>query len=300
MVELRTIPVDRIRIPDVRVSSILDAEQKALLASTIKEVGVVQDPVVRDLGGGDYELIAGKSRLGELVNQGAKEIQAKIVQVDEKLALKMNVIENIARGNYDYISVAKAIRRMKELGASPEELEKTFPWKRRWIELIEELQDLPDDVVAAIQEKRLTPSHVQLALMMPTPAEAHSSLQTSYRLGWDTGTFRRYVENRVDEIERARQKAIERGTEPDVPPPNPEQLVSYKMCNVCGYKKPVGEVPLKFVCDSCALLVKYIVDQVGPSEKALEIVGSALLAYAGQAPQEELPPPPPTGGSSQP
>jgi len=61
MPELRTIPIDKIRIPDVRVSSILNEEQKAFLSSTIREIGVIQDPVVRDLGDGTYELISGNS-----------------------------------------------------------------------------------------------------------------------------------------------------------------------------------------------------------------------------------------------
>jgi len=60
MPELKTVPLEKIRIPDIRVSSVLDPEQKALLASTIREVGVVQDIIVRDLGQGEFELVAGK------------------------------------------------------------------------------------------------------------------------------------------------------------------------------------------------------------------------------------------------
>jgi len=60
MPELKVVRLNKIRIPEVRVSSILDEEQKALLASTIREVGVVQDIVVRDLGQGEFELVAGK------------------------------------------------------------------------------------------------------------------------------------------------------------------------------------------------------------------------------------------------
>jgi len=61
MPELRTIPISKIKIPDVRVSSILNEEQKALLRSTIRSVGVIQDPVVRMLPDGSYEVIAGNS-----------------------------------------------------------------------------------------------------------------------------------------------------------------------------------------------------------------------------------------------
>jgi len=151
MPELRTIPIDKIRIPDIRVSSILNDEQKAFLSSTIREIGVIQDPVVRALPDGSYEVIAGKSRIQELAAQGVTEVQCKVIEADDKTSLIMNIIENVARGSYDYISISRAIRKLRELGATYEELEKVFPWKRRWIEFIEQLQDLPDDVAQRCQ-----------------------------------------------------------------------------------------------------------------------------------------------------
>lgn len=57
--ELKEIPIAKISIPDVRVSSILNDEQKAFMASTVKQIGVVQDIVVRTTGIDQYELVAG-------------------------------------------------------------------------------------------------------------------------------------------------------------------------------------------------------------------------------------------------
>lgn len=59
LAELKVVPLEKVRIPDVRVSSVLDPEQRALLASTIREIGVVQDIVVRMIGPEEYELVAG-------------------------------------------------------------------------------------------------------------------------------------------------------------------------------------------------------------------------------------------------
>jgi ParB/RepB/Spo0J family partition protein len=292
------IEIDKIKIPDVRVSSVLTEEQKALLASTIKEVGVVQDPVVRDLGDGTFELLAGRSRLQALVDQGAKTVTVKVLTVDEKTGLLMNIIENVARGSYEYISVARAIRKMLKLGSTYEELEKVFPWRARWIEFIEGLQDLPDDVVQAIHDKTITPSHVQIALNLPTPEEIHSGLQTAYRLGWDTGTFKTFVQNRVEEIKRAKAKAAEQGTEPVIPTANPEQLTRYHQCLACGYKKPVEKVTVQMVCEDCMKLIKYITSQVGPPETAIYEVGNALNFYAGVKQEATPPPPPPTAAES--
>jgi len=297
--ELKIIPVGSIRIPDVRVSSILDEEQRALLASTIAEVGVVQDPVVRALPDGNYELIAGRGRISELVALGRTEVQVKVVEADEKMGLVMNVIENVARGSYDYISISQAIRRLKSLGAVPEQLEKIFPWSRRWIDFLEDLQDLPDDVVAAIKARKITPTHVQHALNLPTPYEVHDGLRSAINLGWDTGTFKVFVQNRVDQIARAKAEAAAKGVEPEIPAVNPEQLVQYRQCLVCGYRKPAKEITLEYICEACQTLTRYITDQLGPPEKAIETVYAALQVYFGMRRIQEQQPGPVRTGSSQ-
>lgn len=279
----------------MRVSSILDEEQKALLASTISQVGVIQDPVVRPLPDGYYELVTGRSRISEQIAQGALEVQVKVIEADEKLGLIMNIVENVARGSYDYISIGQAIRKLRTLGSSPEELEKIFPWRARWIQFLEDLQDLPDDVVAAIKARKITPTHVQVALNLPTPYEVHDGLRTAINLGWDTGTFKIFVQNRVEQIARAKAEAEAKGVEPEIPAPNPEQLIQYRQCLICGYRKPAKEITLQYVCEGCQTLTRYITDQLGPPEKAIDTIYAALQVYFGvrrlQEPQQ------PTGQS---
>ena len=282
MPELKTVKISDIRVPEVRVSSILDPEQKALMASTIREVGVVQDPVVRALPDGSFEIIAGKSRISELAAQGKTEVQVKVLETDEKTSLIMNIIENVARGSYDYISIAKSIRKLRSLGASTEELEKIFPWRARWIEFLEQLQDLPDDVTAAITARKITPTHVQVALNLPTPEEVHSGLRTAINLSWDTGTFKIFVQNRLEQIERAHQEAQSKGQPVEIPAAIPEQLIKYKQCLLCGYQKPAEKVTLQFACEDCINLVKYIVSLEGPPEKAIYAIYIAMAAYYGQ------------------
>lgn len=284
MPELKRIPVTLIKIPDVRVSSVLDDEQRALIGSTIREVGVVQDPVVRALPDGSYELVAGKSRIQELVAQGAQEVDVKVIAADERTALIMNIIENVARGSYDYISVSKAIRKLVTLGSTYEDLEKIFPWRRRWIQFLDELQDLPDDVVQALTARIITPTHVQIALNLPTPEEIHQGLRTVIRLAWDTGTFKIYVQNRLEQIEAARRDAASQGLEPTIPAANPQALIKYKQCLLCGYQKDVKEVTLQTVCDGCRKLASYITNQEGPPEKAIFTIYAALRMYHGLPP----------------
>ena len=299
MAELKTVPIVNIMIPDVRVSSILNEEQAALLQSTVKEVGVIQDPVVRALGDGAYQLISGRSRISSLLALGITEVQVKVIEADEKLGLIMNIVENVARGSYDYISISRAIRKLKAMGTTAVALEKIFPWKKRWIKFIEELQDLPDDITEAIASRRITPTHVQTALDLPTPYEVHAGLKTAINLEWDTGTFKTFVRNRVEQIQRARQAASEQGLEPVIPPAVPAELIQYKQCLLCGYKKPADQVTIYHACDGCRDLVWYLTSQLGPSEEAMNTVYSALQAYYGKPPAAVSPGTNATPGSVQ-
>jgi len=279
--KLETISLEAIKIPEVRVSSILDEEQKALLASTVKELGTIQDIVVRDLGAGQYELVAGKSRLAELKKLGITAYAVKVIGANEKLALIMNIVENVARGSYDYLSVARAIRKLREMGSTDEELERVFPWKSRWITFIEDLQDMPGDVQEGITTKVLTPTHVQLALNLPTPEEVHSGLRTAMTHKWNTTTFYTFVQNRVEQISRAREKAKSEGIPLEIPAANPAQLVQYRQCLACGYQKKVEEVTTLMICQGCIELVKYVTAQCGTPEKSMNEVFEALRVYHG-------------------
>jgi len=281
MPELRTIPIDKIRIPDVRVSSILNDEQKAFLSSTIREIGVIQDPVVRDLGDGTYELISGKSRISELARQGVEEVQVKVIDADEPTALIMNIVENVARGSYDYISISKAIRRLKERGVSIDTLERIFPWKKRWIEFIEQLQDLPPDVVEGIRSGKITPTHVQVALALPTPYEVHDALRSAINLEWSSSVLKTFVENRLEQIQRAKMEAAAKGVEPVIPEANPQELVQYKQCLVCGYKKPADKVTVQLICEDCLNIARYVAANLGSSPDTLNTIYAALQAYFG-------------------
>jgi len=279
--EIKTVPVESIRIPEVRVSSVHTPEQRAFLASTIKEIGVISEPVVRVLPGGEYELVAGKGRIEELIAQGHTEVTVKVLEADEKMALIMNVTENVARGGYDYISISRAIRRLRDLGATDVELAKTFPWSLRWIRFLESLQDLPDDVMEGISSGSLSPTHVQEALKLPTPSEVHDGLRTVMRLTWDTGTFKTFVKNRLEQIDHARAEAVQYGRPLDIPSSDPIQLTQYGQCLLCGYKVPRNKLSNQIVCEGCQQLNKYVTSQLGEPEKAVAIIYKALELYFG-------------------
>ncbi len=80
------------------------------LVSSIKEKGVVQPVLVRQVGE-SYELIAGERRLRAIKSLGMKSVPAIIKDVDDIDMLEISLIENIQREGLNAIEEAFAYRR---------------------------------------------------------------------------------------------------------------------------------------------------------------------------------------------
>ncbi len=299
MAELKMIPLDHLIIPDVRASSRLTPEQAEFFEATVEEFGIIQDPVVRALPDGFYELVAGRTRIMAIAQGGAREAQVKVIEADEDTALFMHLAENVARGSVDPVSVAKVIHKLIDMDIPISEIARKLGRSETWVRRTHQLLDLPEGYQVAVADGKLTPTHIQIALSMPTPYEVDQALQTAIRLGWNTPTLKTYVENRRAQIQAAKIAARDTGEPLELPAPDPERLVQYKMCLLCGYQVPSERIQVQLVCDPCRDLVKYVTSQAGPPVEAIETVYSALLAFH-QAPVKTGPPAPPKPGEPEP
>ncbi|MFH1644987.1 MAG: ParB/RepB/Spo0J family partition protein [Candidatus Omnitrophota bacterium] len=81
------------------------------LIDSIKEQGVVQPVLVRELSSG-YELIAGERRFRAVQALGIEKIPAIVKQVDDAGAMEMALIENIQRDDLNPIEEARAYKRL--------------------------------------------------------------------------------------------------------------------------------------------------------------------------------------------
>ena len=85
------------------------------LISSIREKGVVQPVLVRETGGGNYELIAGERRLRAVKELGLDRIPAIIKKVDSNVdLLELSLIENIQREGLNCIEEAHAYQRLMD------------------------------------------------------------------------------------------------------------------------------------------------------------------------------------------
>ena len=82
------------------------------LAESIKEQGVMQPIIVRSVGEGRYEIIAGERRYRAAGIAGLTEVPVLIKEVDDKKALSLALIENIQREDLNAIEEAQGLQRL--------------------------------------------------------------------------------------------------------------------------------------------------------------------------------------------
>jgi ParB family transcriptional regulator, chromosome partitioning protein len=91
------------------------------LAQSIKAQGVMQPILVRPVGGGRYEVIAGERRMRAAKLAGLDEVPVLVKDVPDEAAAAMALIENIQREDLNPLEEAQGLKRLTdELGLTHE------------------------------------------------------------------------------------------------------------------------------------------------------------------------------------
>jgi ParB family chromosome partitioning protein len=281
------IPVDKIKIPEIRASAHLTEEQKAMLEASIAQFGIVQPIIVRRLPDGNYELVAGKNRLEAAKQQGIQLIDAVVLDMDEKTSLILNMIENLARGETNDIEVAKVIKKALDMGMGINDIAKMLNRSIQWVKDRLLLLELPEDLQEYVAKGILKIGHIKAAAQLPTPEEVADALKTAINLEWDVKTLERYVENRLEQLrqlEEARQQGVK---PPEFALLPKEEVVNLMFCPFC--KRYVQNKNMNFLhmCDDCRTVLQYVVESIGTGMEAMQIIYNALTQNSSVTEQQE-------------
>jgi ParB family chromosome partitioning protein len=152
--------VGQVRQPrwSIRIDS---APLEALMAS-IAEKGLLQPIVVRPIvEQGYFEVVAGSRRLEACRRLGLRRIAAHVVEMDDKDAYEVSIVENVQRKAFDAVEEARAYKRyVDEYGyGSVSELALKIGKSEEYVSHRIGLLSLPDQVLEQVSRRRLTPSH---------------------------------------------------------------------------------------------------------------------------------------------
>jgi ParB family chromosome partitioning protein len=142
------------------------------LAASIKEVGVMQPPVVRSLGNGRYELIMGERRLRASKLAGLKTIPVIIRETSDNELLREALIENIQRAQLNPLEEGAAYQNLlNDFGYTHEELAIKVGKSRSGVTNTLRLLNLPASVQRRIAAGVLSAGHARALLSMTDESE---------------------------------------------------------------------------------------------------------------------------------
>ena len=162
-----TIRISRITPRGDQPRKTFDENALQVLADSIREHGVIQPIVVRELGVMDdnYEIIAGERRWRAAKMAGLDEIPAVIMTGDELKIAEVALIENVQRKDLNPIEEAMAYKALIErFDLKQEEVARQAGKSRSAVANMLRLLELPDGVLALVQEEKLSMGHARAIL----------------------------------------------------------------------------------------------------------------------------------------
>jgi ParB family chromosome partitioning protein len=147
------------------------------LAGSIKEKGILQPLVVRNVSSG-YELIMGERRWRAARLVGIKQIPVIVKDVSGAELLEMALIENVQREDLNPLEKANAYHRlMKEFGLTQKEVAKRVGQDRSTVANFLRLRSLPKSIQADITKNNITMGHARALLGAETAAQQKTAWQ---------------------------------------------------------------------------------------------------------------------------
>ena len=155
--------------------TVFDEELLAELAASIKEVGVMQPPVVRDLKNGTYELIMGERRLRASKLAGLQTIPVIIRNSSDNEMLREALLENIHRAQLNPLEEGAAYQNLlNDFGYTHDELALKVGKSRSAVTNTLRLMNLPAAVQRKVAAGILSAGHARALLSLVDSQEIES------------------------------------------------------------------------------------------------------------------------------
>lgn len=205
---LRQLPVDLVRPNPDQPRSRFDQEALDSLAISIGASGIVQPLLVRALGGGSYEIIAGERRWRAAKMAGLERVPVVVRDSNEAERLEAALIENMVREDLNPVEEAKACAALvDDLGLTKEELGRRVGKSRPAVSNLIRLLELPDEALELIKSGQLSEGHGR-AILQVNGNDARRRLARDAAAGeWsvrDTEKRARKAGQPTDRVTRAR------------------------------------------------------------------------------------------------
>lgn len=175
-----TLRVDQIERNPRQPRSHIDPDELKELADSIHEHGVLQPLIVSEGERPEqYLLIAGERRLLAARQAGLERVPVLVREASDQERLELALIENVQRADLNPLEEAEAYRQLAEdFALSHEEIARRVSKSRVTVTNTLRLLKLPEKVLQALMDGRISEGHGRALLALATPQAQAAALQT--------------------------------------------------------------------------------------------------------------------------
>lgn len=218
-----------------------DEEALDELASSIRELGIIQPLSLRKTGPDSYQIIAGERRYRAAMRAGLESVPAYVRTANDSELTEMALIENIQREDLNAIEIALTFKKLiDQYSLTQERLSERIGKKRATIANFLRLLKLPAEVQLGLRDKRVDMGHARALLAVGDPQAQLRIYKQILKEGLSV--------RRVEELAKAWQEDAVDGGVTKTPKGGARPAHDFDIL-----KKHLSEAfktPVKFTCDA--------------------------------------------------
>ena len=166
------VSIDSISPNPKQPRTVFNEDAMAELVASIKEIGILQPPVVRQASPGRYELIMGERRFRAAKLAGLRSIPVIIRQTPDNELLREALIENIHRSQLNPLEEAAAYTQLlQDFNCTHDELAQKLGRSRPLISNTMRLLNLPASVQSRVASGVISAGHARALLGLSNEAD---------------------------------------------------------------------------------------------------------------------------------
>ncbi len=165
----RKVPIADIRPNRLQPRRHFDEAAMSSLAASIRAVGVLQPVLVRDVGDGGFELVAGERRWRAAKRAGLQTMPVLVeTSVDDAASLEQALVENLHREDLNALEEAAAYQQLiDEFNLTHQDVADRVGKSRAAVTNTLRLLQLPSGVQRAVADNTISAGHARALLGTP-------------------------------------------------------------------------------------------------------------------------------------
>jgi ParB family transcriptional regulator, chromosome partitioning protein len=168
---VREVPITQIEPNPYQPRSHFDEESLAGLTASIREVGVLQPILVRELGSESFALIAGERRWRAAKRAGLQFMPIIVRDVSDELTLQHALVENLHRDDLNPLEEAAAYQQLiEDFNMTQEAVAHRVGKSRSAIANLLRLFQLPPQIQRMVADGQVSAGHAKALLATPDRA----------------------------------------------------------------------------------------------------------------------------------